>query len=298
MKKIITILICCLPIFGMAQGLSDGQYMPKKQICTGLIYSHDSWNEYWEGTLKRENLNIGTVTTQSIAWMGSYGLTDRITIAAGLPYIWTKATAGTLAGMKGVQDFSLGLKYKASETELLNGKLTTSLALGFSIPTNNYVADFLPLAIGLQSKTAFARGIIHYQHSSNLMLTIQGAYVYRSNVDIDRTAYYTTQQNNANEVNMPNVANFGARLGYYAYRWSAEAVYDQMITLGGYDIRRNDMPFPSNKMNANRLGVALSYRIKPLADVQLVANGFYTLAGRNVGQSLTWSAGVMRIFKF
>ena len=35
-----------------------------RELLTGSVYSHDSWDEYWEGALKRTNGNIGRITTQ------------------------------------------------------------------------------------------------------------------------------------------------------------------------------------------------------------------------------------------
>ena len=60
-----------------AQTIDDHLMMPRKQLCTGFVYMHDSWDRYWEGPLERGNGNIGTLTTQSVSWMGTYGVTDR-----------------------------------------------------------------------------------------------------------------------------------------------------------------------------------------------------------------------------
>ena len=73
-----------------AQTIEDHIFMSKGSLCTGFVYDHDRWDEYWEGTLKRDNGNIGTLTTQSVAWMGNYGVTDRLNVIAMLPYVWTQ----------------------------------------------------------------------------------------------------------------------------------------------------------------------------------------------------------------
>ena len=69
-KKIIfhlaaTLALCLVVVFVKAQTVDDAIMMSKKQWCNGLTYMHSSWNEYWEGTTKRSNQNLGTVTTQS-----------------------------------------------------------------------------------------------------------------------------------------------------------------------------------------------------------------------------------------
>ena len=45
--------------------ITDGLMMARGQLCTGFVYDHDQWSNYWEGALKRDNGNIGTLTTQS-----------------------------------------------------------------------------------------------------------------------------------------------------------------------------------------------------------------------------------------
>lgn len=301
MSKFITVTLL-LVMFAFvntnAQTLTDGIYMPKKNFCNGFLYSHDSWKEYWEGTLKRENLNIGTLSTQSIAYMAMYGITDRLNIGLGLPYVWTKASAGTLSGLSGIQDLSFGLKYNIYTAKILKGDMSFNIAAGGSIPVTNYVADFLPVAIGLQSKTAFGRGIIHFFTPGNLSVTAQASYIGRANIKIDRTSYYTDHLIVSNEVAMPDVFNYSLKAGYYSWRWAAEAFFDNTDCLGGFDIRRNDMPFPSNEMDMTRVGIMGHYRIEALDDLQIVASAAYTVAGRNVGQSTTISFGLMKIFNF
>ena len=65
-----------------AQTIDDHLMMPRQQLCTGFVYMHDSWDRYWEGPLERGNGNIGTLTTQSVSWMGTYGVTDRVNVIA------------------------------------------------------------------------------------------------------------------------------------------------------------------------------------------------------------------------
>lgn len=71
-----------------------------------------------QGSVKRDNGNIGTLTTQSVTWVGSYGVTDRLSVMAILPYVWTHASRGPLHGMHGLQDFTLAAKYQLLTTPL------------------------------------------------------------------------------------------------------------------------------------------------------------------------------------
>lgn len=282
-----------------AQTLTDGLMMPKKNLCTGFVYSTDSWKNYWEGSLKRDNLNIGTITTNSAVWMGSYGLTDKINLIAMLPYVWTNSTGPTLHPMQGVQDLTLGGKYKLFNTEFGSSSIKAFAGASFSIPLTNYTPDYLPLSIGLASKTLALRGNAVYTVAKNWYASVSGAYVFRSNITLDRPSYYTDGQLfNTNEVAMPNQFQFVGSIGYKQPKWNAEINYNQQNTLGGGDIRRQDMPFASNRMNYSKLGVLGMYYLSRPKGLAVRATASYTIAGRNVGQSTTYSAGLLYTIQF
>ena len=128
--------------------------------------------------------------------------------------------------------------------------------------------------------------------------TVSGSYVVRSNVTIDRPAYYTTEMHYTNEVSMPNAAQFNLRVGYRTDRLIAEALLGNWTTLGGFDITRNNMPFPSNKMNMTSAGINIKYNIKAVNGLSVIGGGGYTVAGRNVGQATTFNGGIFYILSF
>jgi hypothetical protein len=280
--------------FANAQMMNDGIFMAKGSLCGGVTYMNDSWKNYWEGSLLRENKNMGTVTTQSVALMGNYGISDKFNVMFSLPYITTKASAGVLHGMSGVQDLTLSVKYRVLQIN----NLSVIGSVGGSIPTNNYVADYMPFTIGTQSKTLFGRGILYYTLPANLALTVNGTYTARSNVRVDREMYYTDRGYFTNEMVMPDVVNFGAKLGHYSYRWQLEGTYDQQVMGGNIDIRRNDMPGLCNKFDYTKVGFVAAYRIPALKDLQIMVTGGKILSGRNVGESTTFSIGLSKIVGF
>ena len=287
---------CMLTSFiASAQTDMDAIMMEKNAFCVGPMYSYSSWKNYWEGTLKRENLNLGTVSTQMIGVMGNYGISRKLNALFSVPYVKTKASAGTLHGLDGVQDLSLFLKWRALEKKLGDGKLSLFGIAGASFPLSDYVADFLPLSIGLQTKTGSARVMADYLWG-NLFATGSATYVLRSNIDIDRTSYYTTEQHITNEVKMPDAMNYNFRAGFRNHRWIAEAVLNYWNTLGGFDITRNNMPFPSNEMDATTAGVNLKYVLPSLPQLSIVAGGMYTVAGRNMGQATTVYGSFFYVF--
>jgi hypothetical protein len=229
--------------------------------------------------------------------MGNYGISKKLNLLFGLPYVFTKASAGTMKGQSGIQDGMLAAKWKTYTVK--KGKQSFSFFTlgGVSAPLSDYTPDFLPLSIGLRSKTAFVRGLADYQNGK-LFVSGSASYHLRSNLDIARTAYYTDRMYYTNEVKMPNAWYANLRAGYRTSHLIAEAVADRWTTLGGFDIRRNDMPFPSNRMNATNIGFNVRYEPNWLKWVSLNAGTMHTVAGRNMGQATTFYGGVFYIFQF
>lgn len=296
-KPVIFIWLLVITGAVSAQTDIDGLMMEKNAFCVGPMAGYSSWKNYWEGTLKRDNANLGTVSATQFSIMGNYGLTNKLNILFGLPYIKTKASAGQLKGQKGLQDLALWVKWKAYSEKIGSGRLSLFLIGGYSFPVSDYTADFLPLSIGLESKNLSVRGMADYQRGS-WFATVSGTYVRRSNIKIDRDAYYTTEMHYSNEVEMPDMAAFNFRAGYRDKGLIAEATADNMTTLGGFDITRNNMPFPSNKMNATRIGFNFKYDMPFHPNLSLTGNAFTTVAGRNMGQSSGFNAGIFYVLDF
>jgi prepilin-type processing-associated H-X9-DG protein len=63
--------------------------------------------------------------------------------------------------------------------------------------------------------------------------------------------------------------------------------------LGGGDIRRQDMPFVSNRMNFTRIDGHVQFVVPKLRAAQLLVGGSHILTGRNVGQSNTFTLGLV-----
>jgi hypothetical protein len=286
------ILFFCSSV--MAQTDLDAIMMAKGEFCGGLMFKRSTWTDYWEGTFKRDNRNIGRFTSQMTGLMGNYGAGKKINLLFGVPYSSNRVSGGTLAGKQGIQDLSLFVKYMPVETPLGRGTFSLYTIGGLSFPLGNYVADFLPLSIGLRSRTATLRLMTDYQ-IGNWFATLSGSYVFRDNIRIDRNAYYTTEMHYTNEVFMPNVFSANFRTGYRSGKLIAELVVDNWTTLGGFDIRKNDMPFPSNRMEMTRVGLNSKYTFSKPASLSVIAGGDYVVSGRNMGQATAFHGGVFYI---
>jgi hypothetical protein len=277
-----------------AQTDIDGVMMEKNGLCIGPMAGYSSWKNYWEGTLKRDNANLGTVSTTMFSIMGNYGISSKLNVMFGLPYIKTKASAGQLAGQKGMQDFSLWIKWKGYNKKMGGGRLSLFAIGGYSLPASGYTADFLPMSIGLESKNLSLRGMADYQ-KEKLFATASVTYVRRSNIEIDRNAYYTTEVHYSNKVKMPDAASWNVRLGYRNKAGYAELFFDGWKTLGGFDITRNNMPFASNEMNATRIGFNFKYPMAFQPNLAVTGNAFTTIAGRNMGLATGFNAGIFYV---
>jgi hypothetical protein len=202
-----------------------------------------------------------------------------------------------LKGQNGLQDLSATIKYMPIEKTIGEAIYSLYTIAGISIPTSNYVADYLPLSIGLQSRTATFRLMGDYQRG-NFFTTVSAAYQKRGAITIDRNAYFTTEMVYSNEVVMPDVINVNFRMGYRSSRWIAEAILDNQVTQGGFDITKNNMPFPSNTMNAHRIGMHTKYTFPSKEALSLVGGFNHVLDGRNVGQTNAIYAGFFYIINF
>ena len=276
-------------LFANAQMMNDGIFMAKGNLCGGVSYSRDSWKNYWEGTLLRENKNLGTLTTEMVILGGNYGISDRFNVMAMLPYVSVNPSAGTSQGFSGIQDLTMSVKYRLAQTK----NLSVIGSVGGSIPMTNYVAESMPFSIGNQSKTLLGRAILYYTLPANLAFTAVATYAARSNVKIDAGMHYSNDKAYfVSEVPMPDVANFGGKFGHYSFRWQLEATLDKQVTYGTDDIRRNLMPVICDKFDYTKVGFIAAYRIPQLKDLQIMVMGNKIISGRNVGESTTFSIGI------
>jgi len=292
------ILVVMLPGVALAQTDMDAIMMNKKQFCQGITYDYSSWNQYWEGTYKRDNANLGTVSTQMLMYMPNYGITNNLNVMASVPYVWTKASAGTLHGLKGFQDMSVVVKWRAYMKKIGQDKLSFFVLGGLTTPLSNYVIDFLPMSIGLGSTNLSARGMVDFRRG-NFTVTGSAAYIWRSNVKLDKDSYYDTELHMTDEVQMPNATQYQLRTGYRGKYLIAEALLTNFTTLGGYDITKNNgQLYPNLRMNATMVGANIKYTLKRFTNLAFVGGANYTVAGRNVGQSRAFNVGAFYAFYF
>jgi hypothetical protein len=277
-----------------AQTPTDGLLMKKGENCTVVAYGSSTWENYWEGATRRSNTNLGKFTSQNVMVMSALGITDKLNVIVGLPYVWTSASVSYLAGQRGVQDLSLWLKYRIVEKSGNFGTIGVLATGGFSTPTNNYVADFLPFSIGLQSKTASGRLIVNY-NKSGFYVNAQAGLIGRSNAKIDRNSFiFNNKLYESDEMPVPNATDGSIALGFINQRFQTFVSLDNFACLSGDDIRYNDAPILTNKMSWTSVNWFGKVNIGKFA---LIANVGQVLSGRNVGEATSFGIGGAYLFQ-
>jgi hypothetical protein len=290
-------IISCFVYPSLAQTPTDATLMAKGEFCIALSYSSENWEKYWEGTLKRDNGNIGTFTRQTIMPMLALGLTEKITTIAALPWMQTEASAGQMRGAEGLQDWGVWIKGEALQHSFAVSTLKVQAVAGATEPASNYLPDYAPFNLGLGCLEGSLRGIVQYEHQ-RWYTRAQMGYHFRGNSTIERNYYYTTTGYYTDQVAIPNAITYSYSMGAWVLPQSlrAELTYDSLTTLGGHDIRRQDVGFPSNKMIFTRVGATLQYQIPKFNSFGVLASGSYIVNGRNVGQSSVFSFGLLYRF--
>ena len=98
----------------------------------------------------------------------------------------------------------------------------------------------------------------------------------------------------SDQVDMPNAFDYVASAGYMKRGLMTAVSFSQQRTLGGGDIRRQDMPFVSNRMNFSKVGAMVMYPIPKLTQPGSSSSRCaHTFDGRNVGQATTFTTGLL-----
>jgi hypothetical protein len=278
----------------IAQSPTDALMMDKQELCIAGMVSQDKWKQYWEGTLLRTNDNIGTLTRRTYMPMAAYGITSKLTVIAALPYITTQASGGQMAGASGFQDAGLFLKYKWLDEvrESLNFRAFTTA--GWGKPATSYLADYMPLQLGLGCQELSARAIFKLEWRDHLYMRTGIGYIQRGTAKAERDYYYTDKGIYTNIMDVPSALQGEAAVGAWliGHTLQVEISTFAQKSLAGDDIRRQNAPQPTNKMNAWQAGGRLRYFASFLNNFSLIAEHFQVVDGRNVGKSSIYTLGV------
>ncbi|MCC7437979.1 MAG: hypothetical protein IT211_05725 [Armatimonadetes bacterium] len=263
-----------------AQVAVDGFMRGAGKTSASVSFSTESYDEYWQGTTLRSNPNLGTISTQSVGLYVAGGVTDYVDVVLSLPYITTKPSAGYWPQQSGLQDLGAAVKVRPLELEVPEGNLSVIAAGSITTPITKYVPD-APVAIGHYSTNFDSRLVLQYTADFGGFATLQGGYIHRSNVDLDRG--YT--------VAVPDAVDVIGKVGYYTGPFYVDAWMQRQNAQSGTNLGPL-ASFPSNKQSYTKLGASAYYGL-PWVENLGISVGFGTiLDGINVGKATRISGGV------
>ncbi len=305
MKKILLLqaFILGFATLALSQTFSDAIMMKKKEICFAFMYDQGTWDEYWEGTNLVTNENIGTFTRATYMPMIAYGITDKLNVLLSTPYVSTKSDGGQLAGVQGFQDVNVAVKYEAIKKDFGKHRVSALVVAQFGTPMSNYLSDYMPYSLGLGTQELTGRVIGQYEFNKMIYLRASAAYVWRGQTEVERPYYYNNGSYYTTFMEVPNAVNYQVILGGWLLKQSlrVEASYNVMNSVDGDDIRRWNMPQPTNKMEVTQAGFFAQYYLKsiePLKGFSLMASYNQVLEGRNMGKATGFGGGITYQFTF
>lgn len=292
---LISNLLFLLPLQSLnAQTQADALMMKKNELCVATMYQHDTWNKYWEGTLFRENLNIGTLTRSTFTPMIAYGISEKLMVIAALPYVSTKASGGQKTGVSGFQDASIFLKYRWLDKTWSKSGLQSFISAGYSLPTTSYLSDYMPLHLGLGTHEMSVRGIFKYEYDQKYYIRVGAAYIHRTTTTVERDFYYADGPYYTNIMDVPSSLQYESTVGAWlcSRKLQVEVGTYQQISFSGDDIRRQNEPQPTNKMNFTNGRMMARYFPPFIKGFSFIAAYDQVFSGRNVGKSSIISGGI------
>lgn len=301
----LTCTLACLSfvITAYSQSPSDAIMMKSRQACVLLDYNYSSFNNYWEGELKRENQTIATVYRHSILPMVAIGIFDQLNFYVGVPFIKTASTnpnGGKFAGVSGFQDLTMAFKYRLLFKELNSGALSALATVGFSTPITNYLPDYMPYSIGLGAPELSYRAIFQYKLNSGWYLRTTGSYLWRGYAEAEREYYYNDGSYYTSWMDVPNAISIAGVVGkwFSKDKLQIELNYFSSISLSGDDIRAYNAAQPTNDVDMGGVGLFVHYFFPQINGLGVVAYQNHTLWGRNSAQLNTTGIGITYFFNY
>jgi hypothetical protein len=258
----------------------NGFVRAKGEGAVALSYTSESYDEFWLGRTKVQLSSTEEVETQSLSLYFDYGITDKLTFVANLPYI--EADDNGIFGLpngrgkiEGNQDLSVLAKYRFCQADAGPVHFDFVAAGGMTNPASNYVVNTVPVNIGDGVSVWNARlvGQLSWQ---NFYISQQLGYDLRGGDAPDQIPLYT-------------------EAGYTWGPVTFNVMYSNLNSTGGTDIGDPGFTFSNNDKELERLGAKVYGRIGD--HFGLAGSYFQTLSGgRNVGDTTGWSLGAVLTF--
>lgn len=286
-----------------AQTPSDAIMMNPEQACVLLEYNYGSFDQYWEGSLLRENQTIATVKRNTVLPMLVVGIFDKLNFFIGVPFVKTESSdpnGGKFAGASGFQDLSVALKYRFLNNVNEKGTFSAFATVGFSTPVSNYLPDYMPYSLGLGAPELSYRGIAQYKWKSGLYLRGAAAYLWRGYAKAEREYYYNDGSYYTTWMDVPNAVTFEGVVGLRVLKNSLqlELNYLGSKSTSGDDIRLYNAAQPTNNIDMDRVGMLAHYYFPTIKGLGIVAYHNRVVNGRNTAKISTTGVGLTYFFDY
>lgn len=268
----IGVLTCMLAAPGFALDL-DGYSPDRGELCLAFSFTSESWDEFWRGETLVRNPGVGSADIRSWTLWGRYGLTDRWTLVANLPYVDADSDGTMKFSQSSVQDLSVVAQYRFFESPLGSGTQSVSAAFGGRFPVGDYDAN-LPIDVGDGTTDLLTR----------LLWRWQGRRVY-----VAQQLGFDLRSEDA-----PNHFPLYTEVGVTTGRVTWSGSYQWLLADGGTDIGDPGFTFPSNREEYQRVGVKLYARLHEQWGIAV--GGFTALDGRNTADTTGFFVG--GVFEF
>ena len=297
MQKLTTLtfsalLLAAVANTGHAQNLVSGFMAGKSHGSVAVSGTTEAYTKVFLAPEKIEGVPVfQEVRVSSLNLYATYGLSDKIDVVVSLPYIQSKgrapgtvitdlsalySTAGYTNARQGLQDVTALFKFKSYTREIGSSILDLLGVVSFSTPVSDYESNTgygYIIAIGNRATKYSASGVAHLKTASGVFATAQVGYSLRTG-------------------QVPNALAGEAKLGYAGPKTYLEGSVSFQESNGGTDISEQGFTgyFPATRVNFVRLGVSAYRPITNGFGLSLGANTY--VAGRNIGESTGFSAGV------
>lgn len=252
----------------VAQNIIGAFNAGKGKLNIALSYNIESFEEFYKGD-EKVILGLKEVSTKSVSLYSEYGITDRLGLVINLPYSSANSTNENMKTMSNLQDFSFHLKYALR-------KPTTSPfqvigALGVVFPASNY-DPLVPLTIG--------------SHVVCIQGSLSGLYQFGNGFFGELSTSAIIRNESA-----PPVFRTTSKIGWSKNKFYGHLWYSKQHSFSGYDLGEPGSSFQTLKVDYNKLGMYVSYRI--ISQISLSLSGGRVIGGRNVGQSYFIGTGLV-----
>ncbi len=233
-----------------------------------LSYTAERYDEFWAGDDKVSDPGVGEVDTRTVSLWLAYGVTDRLTLVAQLPYVNAEGDGTGGFEESDLQDATTLAIYRMAS---FGGSARSTFVGAFGLRTiaSNYQANS-PVDVGDGTADWLFR-VIYQLTWRRMYVSQQIGFDLRSGDAPDGFPLYT---------------EVGATWGPVTYN----LFYSRLSAEDGTDIMDPGFTFPSNEEEYQRIGGKVFGRINDHFGVS--GAYFTTLDGRNTGDASGVSIGV------